>query len=178
MVLASSACSSSYSHILPKKRSVVWFQLTFIKKRQRTNNTDMRNLRTHNFPPTRLKTESRGTSTYPSIVVYWNQYLICYLTNRNIFDSGDQYITWCQESSVFFCVLFIQRRAGATDGLIFKGETIVIPQASWKDILSQIHEGHHGIERSKLRTRDFLFLPGMTKQVQRCKHDSSTPAIR
>ena len=44
----------------------------------------------------------------------------------------------------------------ATDGLIFKGETIVIPQASRKDILLQIHEGHLGIERSKL---------SMTKQI-------------
>ena len=54
----------------------------------------------------------------------------------------------------------------ATDCLIFKVETIVIPQASWKDILSQIHEGHLGIERIKLRARDFVFWLGMTNQIE------------
>ena len=52
------------------------------------------------------------------------------------------------------------------DGLILKGETIIVPQALRKDILAQIpHEGYLGIER-KLRARDFVFWPGMTKQIE------------
>ena len=61
-----------------------------------------------------------------------------------------------------------------TDGLIFKDETIVVPQASRKDILSQIHEGHLGIERSKLRARDLVFWPGMTKQIENMVSNCST----
>ena len=49
------------------------------------------------------------------------------------------------------------------DGLILKGETIIVPQALRKDILAQIYEGQLGIERSKLRARDLVFWPGMTK---------------
>ena len=52
------------------------------------------------------------------------------------------------------------------DGLILKGETIIVPQALRKDILAQIHEGHLGIEKSKLRARDLVFWPGMTKQIE------------
>ena len=39
------------------------------------------------------------------------------------------------------------------DGLILKGETIIVPQALRKDIPAQIHEGHLGIKRSKLTNK-------------------------
>ena len=66
----------------------------------------------------------------------------------------------------FFSVFCsIREKLVATECQIFNDETIVIPQASWKDILSQIHEGHLGIERSKLRARDIVFWPDMTKQI-------------
>ena len=60
------------------------------------------------------------------------------------------------------------------DGLIFKGVAIVVPQASWKDILSQIHEGHLGIKRSKLHARNLVFWPGMTKQIKDMVSNCST----
>jgi len=53
-----------------------------------------------------------------------------------------------------------------SDGLIFKGESIVVPQALRKDVLAQIHEGHLGIERSKQRARELVFWPGMSKQIE------------
>ena len=51
-------------------------------------------------------------------------------------------------------------------GLILKGETIIVSQALRKDIRAQIHEGYLGIERSKLRARDLVFWPGMSKQIE------------
>ena len=60
------------------------------------------------------------------------------------------------------------------DGLILKGETIIVPQALRKDVLAQIHEGHLGIERSKLRARDLVFWPGMTKQIENIVTNCST----
>ncbi|CAB4044926.1 sec1 family domain-containing 2 [Paramuricea clavata] len=35
-----------------------------------------------------------------------------------------------------------------------------------KSILAQIHEGHLGMERSKLRARKLVFWPGMSKQIE------------
>ena len=60
------------------------------------------------------------------------------------------------------------------DGLILKGETIIVPQALPKDILAQIHEGHLGIDRNKLRARDLVFWPGMTKQIEDIVTNCST----
>ena len=60
------------------------------------------------------------------------------------------------------------------DGLILKGKTIIVPQALRKDNLAQIHEGHLGIERSKLRARDLVFWPEMTKQIEDIVANCST----
>ena len=74
----------------------------------------------------------------------------------------------------FFSVFCsIREKLVATECQIFNDETIVIPQASWKDILSQIHKGNLGIERSKLRARDFVFWPGMTKQIEEMESNCS-----
>ena len=62
----------------------------------------------------------------------------------------------------------------AIDILILKGETIIVSQALRKDILAQIHQGHLGIERSKLRARDLVFWPGMTKQIEAIVTNCST----
>ena len=60
------------------------------------------------------------------------------------------------------------------DGLIFKGSSMVIPKALRKIILSQIHEAHLGIERSKLRARELVFWPGMSKQIEDMVSNCST----
>ncbi|CAC5389777.1 unnamed protein product [Mytilus coruscus] len=51
-------------------------------------------------------------------------------------------------------------------GLVFKGEKIVVPFALRKEMLQRIHEGHQGIERCKNRARDVLFWPAMSKQIE------------
>ena len=53
-----------------------------------------------------------------------------------------------------------------TDGLIFRGESILIPPALRREVLSQIHEGHLGMERSKLRARELVYWPNMNKQIE------------
>ncbi|RXN21320.1 retrotransposon-like family member retr-1 [Labeo rohita] len=51
------------------------------------------------------------------------------------------------------------------DGMVFKGEKIVIPTLLREEMLQRIHSGHMGIKKSKQRARDILFWPGMSKQI-------------
>ena len=60
----------------------------------------------------------------------------------------------------------VKDELSTADGLIFKGEAIVIPPGLRKEVLRQIHQGHLGMERSKLRARELVYWPGMSKQIE------------
>ncbi|XP_041867384.1 uncharacterized protein K02A2.6-like [Melanotaenia boesemani] len=51
------------------------------------------------------------------------------------------------------------------DGILFKGDKIIVPSALKQHMLEKIHTGHMGIERSKQRARDALFWPKMGKDI-------------
>lgn len=51
------------------------------------------------------------------------------------------------------------------DGIILKGDRIVVPTSLRKEILSIIHQGHLGQEKCLLRARTSVFWPGLTKDV-------------
>lgn len=53
-----------------------------------------------------------------------------------------------------------------TDGILLKGEKIIVPRSLRAEMLSRIHTGHLGMEKSKQRARDVLFWPGMGKQIE------------
>ena len=53
------------------------------------------------------------------------------------------------------------------EGLLMKGDKIIIPQTLQKDMLKAIHAGHFGMEKCKLRARELLFWPGMNKDIER-----------
>ena len=69
------------------------------------------------------------------------------------------------------------------EGLIFKGERIVIPVALRKDMLKQDHIGHMGMVKCKNRAKEVMFWPNMNSQmediVSNCpactEHQSSNP---
>lgn len=50
----------------------------------------------------------------------------------------------------------IKDNLSVIDGVIFKGDNIVIPKAFRSDILDEIHTGHLGIVLCKRRARDFI----------------------
>lgn len=50
-------------------------------------------------------------------------------------------------------------------GILFKGDKIIVPAALRQNKLEKIHTGHIGIERSRQRARDALFWPGMGKEI-------------
>jgi len=66
------------------------------------------------------------------------------------------------------------------EGLVFKGERIVIPR---KDMLKRIHTGHMGMVKSKNRAKEVMFWPSMNSQIEdvvsNCpactEHQSSNP---
>ena len=52
------------------------------------------------------------------------------------------------------------------DGIILRGEAILIPPTERAEILQQIHEGHQGITKSQLRARNCVYWPGINKDIQ------------
>ncbi|XP_060769073.1 uncharacterized protein K02A2.6-like [Neoarius graeffei] len=52
------------------------------------------------------------------------------------------------------------------EGILFKGEKIIAPLSLRGNMIQRIHTGHMGVEKSKHRTRDLLFWPGMGKQIE------------
>jgi len=52
------------------------------------------------------------------------------------------------------------------NGLLLRGNRIVIPSSLQEDILQKLHEGHQGIVKTQLRARTSVWWPGVTKQIQ------------
>ena len=52
------------------------------------------------------------------------------------------------------------------DGLVLKGTRIIVPKACNEEVLSKLHEGHFGVERTKLRARDSVYWPLMYKEIE------------
>ena len=59
------------------------------------------------------------------------------------------------------------------DGIILKGDRVIIPQNLQQDILNQLHAAHQGIEKTRLRARDTVYWEGITKDIE--KMTSSCP---
>ena len=52
------------------------------------------------------------------------------------------------------------------NGLILKGNRLVIPTVLRQEILQKIHEGHQGIDKCKRRARDSVFWPNLNNQIE------------
>ncbi len=52
------------------------------------------------------------------------------------------------------------------DGIIFKGEKVVIPSSMQREMLGIIHESHLGMVKCKQLARDVLYWPGLNKQIE------------
>ena len=49
---------------------------------------------------------------------------------------------------------------------MLKGSCIVIPESCRGEILNQLHEGHFGIDRTKLHARDSVYWPNINKDTE------------
>ena len=52
------------------------------------------------------------------------------------------------------------------DGLILKGTRIVIPDEKREEILRQIHEGHLGLNKCQMHTKETVYWPGLNDQLE------------
>lgn len=53
-----------------------------------------------------------------------------------------------------------------TDGLIFRGERLVIPRSLRQEMLHELHRGHTGVEGSLRRARETIYWPSMNGDVK------------
>ncbi|XP_033727655.1 uncharacterized protein K02A2.6-like [Pecten maximus] len=60
-----------------------------------------------------------------------------------------------------------------SDGVLFKGGKLIIPNPMRKEMVQRVHSSHMGIEKSRARARDILFWPGMSSDIE--EHVSSCP---
>ena len=51
-------------------------------------------------------------------------------------------------------------------GLVFKGERIVIPMALRKDMVKRVHIGHMGMVKCKNRAKEVMFWPSMNSHIE------------
>ncbi len=52
------------------------------------------------------------------------------------------------------------------DGLVFKGERVLVPGLFQKEMLSRVHEGHLGIDKCIARAKSCMFWVGITNQIK------------
>ena len=52
------------------------------------------------------------------------------------------------------------------EGLVFKGEKLVIPTSMRDEMLTKLHESHLGVEKCKVRARSIMYWPGMGQDIE------------
>ena len=52
------------------------------------------------------------------------------------------------------------------DGIVFKGERVVVPASLRSEMKHHIHQSHLGVSGCTRRAREYLFWPGMTSEIK------------
>ena len=53
----------------------------------------------------------------------------------------------------------------SAEGLLFKGDRVIIPIALRKVMKEKLHHGHIGIQRTRARARQVMFWPGLNAEI-------------
>ena len=53
-----------------------------------------------------------------------------------------------------------------TDDILVKGHRIIVPRSMHEYMLSQVHEGHFGMDKCKMRMSNCYYWPGVNKQIK------------
>ena len=62
------------------------------------------------------------------------------------------------------------------NGVVYKGDRVVIPRDLRKEMLKRIHSSHQGIEACTRRARDVLYWPGMSAEIKEAVQQCNTCA--
>ena len=68
--------------------------------------------------------------------------------------------------SIIFPYFNMRYEMSIQDGLVFKGERVVVPRASRSELLRRIHSSHLGVNGCLNRGRECLYWPGMTADIK------------
>lgn len=60
----------------------------------------------------------------------------------------------------------IRSELGAANGLLLKGDRVIIPCSLRLEILQKLHEGLLGVEKFKTRSRDTVYWPGIKNDIE------------
>ena len=60
---------------------------------------------------------------------------------------------------------------GVENGIILKGTRIVVPKSLQQEVLAQLHQGHLGIEKCRLRARGSVFWDNINKDIEDAVRD-------
>lgn len=52
------------------------------------------------------------------------------------------------------------------NGLILKGERVIIPESQRSDVIERIHQAHQGFEKCRLRAKSCVFWPTINKDIE------------
>ena len=55
---------------------------------------------------------------------------------------------------------------GIANGVIFKERQVMIPESLRPDIISQLHQGHQGIEKTRSLARESVYWPNINKDIE------------
>jgi len=61
-----------------------------------------------------------------------------------------------------------------SDGILFRGERVIVPKGMQTEMLCAIHSSHLGMEKCKRRARDVLYWPGMNSQIENAVSNCQT----
>ena len=53
-----------------------------------------------------------------------------------------------------------------SNGILFKGERIIVPKILQKEMLKRLHQGHLGRDKCLATAREVIFWPGMSSQIK------------
>ena len=59
-------------------------------------------------------------------------------------------------------------------GLLMKGNRLVIPVSMRLDVLDKLHEGHQGITKCRERAKTSFWWPGLSKKLEELVNNCST----
>ena len=60
------------------------------------------------------------------------------------------------------------------DGIIFKGQEVVVPEALRQDVLRQLHQSHQGLKKTRLLAKECAYWPNIFRDIEQAVRSCAT----